>query len=425
MKHLNRSAIFASSLGNMIEWYDFGLLSAFSSLFATLFFPAHDPKTATLEIFGVFATGFIARPLGGFLFGHFGDKIGRALTLRLSILFIGIPTLLMVFLPTYQQIGIYAPILLICIRILQGISLGGEFTGVVIYLGEMAPNNHRAFITSFAGTAANCGILGGSLVAFLTHHYLSTQHFQTYGWRLAYLFGAIITWIIFFLRRNFVETDVFKKIYERHKIVNAPVSTVIKTIPGTMLKVACLALFGMVVYYMCFIYLQTYLVDFVHLNLEQAMTVQISCIVAMLVLVPLGGVLGDKWGRKNTFIVMTAAMLVLAIPCFYLLSSRILLNIILAMSAFTVLSSLDQGTGPATIVEQFPTPLRYSGLAVSYNITQAIFGGTAPFVAAFLMLHFSSTVAPAYYLLVVSLLTLLTVIFSLKETSNRPLWGQT
>ncbi len=190
------SSIISSSIGNILEWYDFGLFSIFSSLFSQLFFPTEDPHIALIATFSIFAVGFFCRPLGALVFGYLGDKFGRASTLRLSILMISLPTLLIGVLPTYHQIGILAPILLTLIRIWQGISIGGEYSGNIIYLAETAPTNYRATFTSFAATGANLGILLAAVVGTLTSSLFTTTQLASWGWRVPYLISGFFCIII-------------------------------------------------------------------------------------------------------------------------------------------------------------------------------------------------------------------------------------
>ena len=189
MRHIIKS-VSVASLGNLLEWYDFGLFASFSLLFSRLFFPNQAPHVALIEIFGVYALGFVCRPLGSILFGMMGDRHGRVKTLRASIFMISLPTILIAFLPTYAHVGVWAPTMLMGLRLLQGVSLGGEFTGVIIYLAESAPQPHRAFLTSFAGTIANVGFLLAGAVAALLAYFMSPVHFSQYGWRIAFLLGG-------------------------------------------------------------------------------------------------------------------------------------------------------------------------------------------------------------------------------------------
>jgi MHS family proline/betaine transporter-like MFS transporter len=195
---LKLRAILTSSLGNVLEWYDFGLYAALSPVFAELFFPSENHTIAILKVFMVFSLGFLIRPIGGIFFGHFGDKIGRVKTLRATIFFMSLTTMLIAFLPTYQHIGFWAPLALIVLRLLQGFSLGGEFTGIIIYLTEIAPKKHRALTASFAGTAANIGILAANTTVLILHYLLTQAQMMTYGWRIAFFIGGLFGVAVFY-----------------------------------------------------------------------------------------------------------------------------------------------------------------------------------------------------------------------------------
>lgn len=417
MNKLNFQLITAVSLGNFLEWYDFGLFSAFAPLLAKLFFPETDHRTALLQVFLIFAVGFLCRPIGALLFGHFGDKVGRIKTLRTSILLISLPTVLIALLPTYEQIGIHASFWLLALRILQGISLGGEFTGIIIYLAETAPLQRRAFCASFAGTAANLGILGGMLVVFILSHTVSLAFYESLGWRLAFLSAGFISLFIVYARLSLLETPVFQGILKNHQLSALPILQAFKEVPFRMLKILGLTLFGSSLYYTCYIYLQSYWVEILHFSSQTSLFLQISSLTSMLLLVPLGGKLCDRWGRRKSFLGMTGFLLVAALPCFYLFKTGLILNAIIGMGVLTLISSMEQGTTSATVVEQFPPALRYSALSFSYNLAQALFGGTAPVIAASLLAYTHDPISPVYYLMFTSLMTFIVVFFTLKETA--------
>lgn len=222
-KHTMFASIASSSLGNVLEWYDFGLFTIFSSLFSRLFFPAENPKLAILATISIFSIGFFCRPIGALLFGYLGDRYGRVLTLRLSILMIAIPTIFVGCLPTYQQIGILAPLLLVLVRMWQGISIGGEYSGNLIYLAESAPRNYRATFTSFASMGSNLGILLATLVGALTTLFFSESFLESWGWRIPYLLSGLICLLVYMFRLRLIETNVFKHLKEekltpRHRL---------------------------------------------------------------------------------------------------------------------------------------------------------------------------------------------------------------
>ncbi len=409
------SAVLASSLGNLLEWYDFGLFAGFSTLFARLFFPHTAPHVAILEVLGIYALGFVCRPLGALLFGHLGDRLGRVKTLRISIFLITLPTIAMGFAPTFAACGIYAPLFLVLLRLIQGISLGGEYTGIIIYLTEIAPKQHRALFACLASTVANLGLLLANGVAGLLQHFLSATAFETLGWRLAFIVGGLLGGGILYGRRFLIETEAFKLLQDQQRIISVPVLAFMRSAWHKMFFCLSLLMLGSVLYYTCFIYLSTFLqqTQATHVNVY---FLQSLCLMGMLLLVPLGGWLCDRIGRQSSFLLISGSVILCTWPCFYWLNQGGYLHIGLALIIFTLISSLEQGTTSVTVVEQFPAPIRYTGVSLSYNLPQAIFGGTAPLIAAWLMLIKHNPLAPAFYLIAIASVTFLSSLFFLRDT---------
>ncbi|MCX7123905.1 MAG: MFS transporter [Gammaproteobacteria bacterium] len=416
MRHIIKSITIAS-LGNLLEWYDFGLFASFSLLFSQLFFPQQSGHLALIEIFAVYAVGFFCRPLGAILFGMMGDRYGRVKTLRASIFAMTLPTILIAFLPTYAMLGIGAPLMLMGLRLFQGMSLGGEFTGVIIYLAESAPRQHRAFLTSFAGTIANVGFLFSGCVAAILVHLMTPEHFAQYGWRLAFLLGGALGLMIFYLQRFLKETHAFSALQGKHEVAQVSFWVVIKATWPKMLLTIGLVMLGSVLYYMSFVYFFS-LLQSLGMSKSVAYILQAVFLGLMLIFVPLGGVLCDHWGRRKTFLILAGAVFTFSLPALYLLLSGHFIYIVLGLLFFVLLSSLEQGTTSITVVEQFPAAFRYSGLSFSYNLAQAIFGGTAPMLAGYLSFIKQSALGPAFYLMGLAAVTFLTALFFLKK--NRP-----
>jgi len=408
-------ALIASSTGNLLEWYDFGLFSSFALIFAQLFFPDSIPAVALVKVFGIYALGFLCRPLGALLFGIMGDHKGRAKTLRASILLISLPTFLIAFVPSFQTAGILGPVLLVCLRLIQGISLGGEFTGTLIYLTEIAPPRHRALYASLAGTIANLGFLAANGIAFLLRQFMSPSMFTLYGWRVAFIIGGLIGLLILYLRRMLIETSTFVHLQEQHRIVPTPFMTALKQFPRKMLLVVGLAMLGAVFYYTWFIYLFNLLpaTQLAHSTVE---LLQSLCLGCMLILVPLGGWVCDLLGRRYSFFIVAGGVFSCAWLCFHWITSGHLGLTLTGLGILTVLSSLEQATTSVTVVEQVPAVVRYTALSVSYNLTQAIFGGTGPLIAAWLVFVWHNPTAPAFYLMVIAAITFGTSFLCLKDT---------
>jgi MHS family proline/betaine transporter-like MFS transporter len=413
-----RKSIISSSVGNLLEWYDFGLFAIFSPLFSRLFFPVEDSHLALIMTFGILALGFLCRPIGALIFGYMGDRKGRARTLRLSILMISLPTLLIGFLPTYAQAGIAAPILLTLLRIWQGISLGGEYSGNLIYLTESAPKNWRATITSLACTGANLGILLAGLVTTATSYYFSAALFQSFGWRLPYILSGLISLLIYCTRLNMEETVVFQQLQTENRLPKNPIIVMWKNNMPEVLRTVGLVCMGSTFYYLCFIYMPTFLMQNLHYSQAKAAALMTFFIGTMIFLVPLAGYLNDHVNRRTMLLINFCLITLVTIPGFYFLTQPQAASIFLTLAVFTILSSLEQATTSVAVVENFPVPARYTGLSLGYNLGNALFGGTAPLVCEWLLTKTHTIYAPAIYIVLCGLLTGSVIFFTVKDTRN-------
>jgi MHS family proline/betaine transporter-like MFS transporter len=414
-------SIIGSSIGNLLEWYDFGLFAVFSPLFSRLFFPSADPHVALIMTFTVLAIGFLCRPIGALLFGYMGDRTGRAKTLRLSILMISLPTLLIGFLPTYQSTGILAPILLTLIRIWQGISLGGEYSGNLIYLTESAPRNKRALITSLAGTGANLGILLAALISAACSHFLSDSVFDSYGWRIPYILSGFLSLFIYFTRLEMQETKVFIQLKNENRLAKNPIKLVFKDNIPQVLRTIGMVCMGSTFYYLCFIYMPTFLMQNLHFSLTKAAGVMTLCIGSMIILVPLSGYISDLINRRKMLLFNVVMIALVTLPGFYFIAQEYMFYIFIVLAIFTLVSSLEQATTSVAVVENYPPPARYTGLSLGYNIGNAIFGGTAPLVCEWLITKTHFIFAPAVYIVGCALVTGFVVFFFVSDTRNASL----
>ena len=404
------SSVLSSSFGNILEWYDFGLFAIFSPVFSELFFPGHNAHVALMETFGVFAIGFFCRPLGALFFGYMGDRKGRAGTIRLSILMISIPTLLIGLLPDYHAAGMLAPVLLLITRIWQGLSIGGEYSGNIIYLGELAPARYRSLFTSLPAVGANLGILLAMLVGGFFSYLFDDATFKAWGWRIPYIVSGLFCLLIYFTRLKLEETPAFLDIRQKNVIDSNPLAAVFKhhTIP--LLRVFGLACMGSTFYYFCFIYLPIILHQELHYSLLKITHIETALIAAMLVLVPLAGYLNDRIGRYRMLLFNAVFISLIIIPGLFILYKNVFVSGILILTVFTLASSLEQGTTPAVLVENFPVAERYTGISLAYNIVNGFLGGTIPFICAWLVIHTRSVIAPGYY---VTFYALVTLVFSI------------
>jgi MHS family proline/betaine transporter-like MFS transporter len=411
-------SIIGGSIGNILEWYDFGLFAIYSPLFTRLFFPHDDPHVAIITIFSVFAVGFLCRPLGALIFGYLGDKTGRVKTLRLSILMISIPTLLIGCLPTYSLVGLWAPVLLLLIRIWQGISLGGEFSGTIIYLTETAPKQRRGAITSLAGTGANIGILLAAAVSAICSHFLVSDSFVQWGWRIPYLISGMICLFVFISRFKMQETSSFCFLKENKLLASNPIKVTFKQNIPHMLKTVGLVCMGSTFYYLCFIYMPTFLMENLQFTISKATNLMTFFVGFMILLVPLAGMLCDRFGRRRMLLFNSVVVALIAVPGFYLLLNSYVASLLLILTLFTIASSLEQATTSIAVVENYPSPARYTGLSFGYNVGVAIFGGTTPLICQWLINKTHMALIPAFYIVGCALITGLVAFFFVQETER-------
>jgi MFS transporter, MHS family, proline/betaine transporter len=416
-----RSSILSSSLGNILEWYDFGLFTIFSSLFGHLFFPSEDPHTAMIATFSIFAVGFICRPIGALIFGYLGDRKGRARTLRLSVLMITLPTLFIGCIPSYQQIGILAPILLTLTRVWQGISIGGEYSGNIIYLAEIAPSRYRATLTSLAGTGANIGVLLAGLVGIASSHLFTEQALHAWGWRIPYLISGIFCLFIYRFRLQIHETQVFDYLKHKKKLVSNPIKVALRDNYLQILRTLGLVCMGSTFYYFCFIYLPLFLTQTMKFTVFNISAVISLFIGSMIILVPIAGFICDKVGRRKMLLFNSIFITLAVVPGFYLLQLNNFTLLLIVLAVFTLASSLEQGTTSVAVVENFPPPARYTGLSLGYNIGNGLLGGTVAIVCESLLTSTSSMLAPALYIAFCAFITGLVVYFFVPETRGERL----
>jgi MHS family proline/betaine transporter-like MFS transporter len=401
------NSIISSTIGNILEWYDFGLFAIFSPIFSELFFPKQNTEVALIETFTVFAIGFLCRPLGALFFGYLGDRQGRAKTIRLSILMISLPTLVIGFLPDYQSIGIFAPILLLFTRIWQGLSIGGEYSGNIIYLGELAPSKHKSFFTSLPAVGANVGILLAMLVGQFSSYLFNDAMFKIWGWRLPYIVSGLFCLLIYVTRLNLEETPAFLEVRKKHRIERNPIFSVFKKHKFYFLRILGLACMGSTFYYFCFIYLPIILHQTFHFSLLETTHLETELIAVMIILVPLAGYLNDRIGRYRMFLFNAILITAIIIPGLSLLYKNIFLVSLFVLMVFTLASSLEQGTTPAVLVENFPVEDRYTGISFAYNIVNGFLGGTIPLICTWLVIHTKSPLAPGWYVTICAAITLI------------------
>jgi MHS family proline/betaine transporter-like MFS transporter len=415
-----KKAVTAGAIGNFVEWYDYSVYGFFATVIASQFFPSEDRVASLLATFAVFAVAFFMRPVGAFVFGHYGDTIGRRNTLAAAVIMMGIATLMIGVLPSYAQIGVLAPILLVVARLLQGFSAGGEWSGSAAFMVEYAPENKRGLYGSWQQVSIVAGLLVGSGMGGLLGTVLSEDALNAWGWRIPFILGMVVALVGLYLRLRVEDTPAFRIIEEKEEITEAPVKESFTAHWRESLTAIGFTVAWTVAYYILLTYMPTYVSETLGIPLTQALLSNAIGLVVLMALIPFTAALSDRIGRKPLLIAFSALIALLTYPLFLLASTQVLAFIVLAQVLFGVIISLFSGPGPAALVEMFPTNVRYSALGVSYNIAVAAFGGTAPFIATYLISRTGSNFSPGFYLIAAAVVTLI-VVSTMKETYREPL----
>ena len=415
-----KKAVTAGAIGNFVEWYDYSVYGFFATVIASQFFPGDDPTAALLATFAVFAVAFFMRPIGAFVFGHYGDTIGRRNTLAAAVIMMGVATLMIGVLPTYGQIGILAPILLVVARLLQGFSAGGEWSGSAAFMVEYAPENKRGLYGSWQQFSIVAGLLVGSGAGALLGTILSEDALNAWGWRIPFILGMVVALVGLYLRLKLEDTPAFRVVAEKNEVTSAPVKESFTAHGGESVTAIGVTVAWTVAYYILLTYMPTYVAQTLGLPLTQALLSNAIGLVVLMILIPFTASISDRVGRKPLMIAFSVLLAVLTYPLFLLASTQVFFLIVIAQVLFGIVISLFSGPGPAALVEMFPTNVRYSALGVSYNLAVAIFGGTAPFIATYLISRTGSSLSPVIYVVVAAVITLFFV-SRMKETHREPL----
>ncbi|MTD53234.1 MFS transporter [Amycolatopsis pithecellobii] len=407
------------AVGNLLEWYDFGVYGYFALVIARQFF-AGGQSTALLLTFASFGVGFLARPLGAIVFGHVGDRGGRRKALTYSVLGMGVATFLIGCAPTYHQIGLAAPVLLTVLRLLQGFASGGEWAGSATYMLESSPPGRRGFATSWQLSSVALSLTLSASVAALINAVMPASAVESWGWRLPFLAGALIVIPAWILRRSAPETSAFETLKANEQVATAPLREAFRTARRPMLKaVGLVALMG-VAYYILLTYLATWLVTWAGFSPALANLTMAIESAALAVATPIFGALSDRIGRKPPMLTACALFAVVSYPVFLLLQNSPAWGVMLLLLVCVVLLGMAVGPATAALAELFPAQVRYTALSIPYHSTTAIFGGFAPFIAAFLVTWTHDGSAPAWYLVAAAVFGFVAVL-TFKETARQPL----
>jgi MFS transporter, MHS family, shikimate and dehydroshikimate transport protein len=413
--------VFASCFGTIIEWYDFLIYATAATLvFNKAFFPTFDPLASTLAALGTYAVGFLARPLGGALFGHFGDRLGRKSMLVLTLFIMGLSTFCIGLLPTYERIGVFAPILLMLLRVVQGVGLGGEWGGASLMVLEHAPADRRGFYTSFVQVGFPIGLVLATLVFSLVAK-LPDADFASYGWRIPFLASIVLLGVGVFVRTRVPETPVFEGLKQREALSDNPVGEVVGQNTRTFLIAVGLKLSEVSWVYMLSVFIVGYATG--KLGLPKSMMLDAVLYAALLELItlPLFGWLSDRFGRRPLYIWGALFTIAFAFPLFWLIDSK---STVLIFTAVTIAMNFGHGMmfGPESCYfpELFGARVRYSGASFGFQASAAIGGGFAPIIATAMVGYFGGTGGVSIMMIVLGLITLAAALAA-HETRGKPL----
>jgi len=403
-----RRAVIAATIGTAIEWYDFFLYSTVTGLvFAKLYFPHSDPWVGTLEAFAIYAVGFIARPIGAAIFGHYGDRIGRKSTLIATLLLMGVATFAVALVPTYQSIGIWGAVILTVLRFIQGVGVGGEWGGSVLMSMEWARNDKtRGLIASWPQFGVPCGLFLANL-AVLAFSQMSGEAFLAWGWRIPFALSLVLVAVGLYIRLGIMETPVFAKLLAEQKIDRTPMLSVITEHPKEILLSAFARMAEQAPFYIFTAFIFSYGTGTLHVSRDFLLTAVLAASVLSFVSIPVFGHLSDQIGRRKMYMIGAAVTGVFGFIYFDLIETGSQPIIFLAIILSLVPHDMMYGPQAALIAESFTGRLRYSGASLGYQLASVIAGGPAPLIAAWLFGTFHSATAIAVYIAACAVISLI------------------
>ena len=414
-----RKVITASFIGNFVEWFDYAAYGYLAATISKVFFPESDPTTALLATFAVFAISFLVRPIGGVVWGRIGDRVGRRTALSWSILIMSGATVCIALLPGYASVGLLAPVLLLLVRVVQGFSASGEYAGASSFLVEYAPPNRRGLYASVVPASTASGLLLGSLLAALLTGVLSDPQLHSWGWRLPFLLAAPMGLIGRYIRIRLEDTPVFRAL-EDSEVPPVPLGQLFTENRRPLMIAIGAAILNAVAFYVLLSYMPTYLSEELHFGASESFLATTVALVTYIGCIFFTGIASDRFGRKKMLITASLLFIALSVPSFLLLNGAGFLLVVLIQVVMGGVLTLNDGTLPSFLSELFPTRVRYTGFAFSFNLANALFGGTAPFVCTLLIAKTGSEIAPAWYLVAAALVSLAAVLAS-TETFRKPL----
>jgi metabolite-proton symporter len=403
-----RRAVIASTVGTAIEWYDFFLYGTAAGLvFGKLYFPNSDPLSATLLAFGTYFIGFVGRPIGAAIFGHYGDRIGRKATLIATLLCMGLATFAIAFVPTYASIGIWGAVLLTVLRMIQGIGVGGEWGGSVLLAMEWSRTQHqRGLVASWPQFGVPCGLLLANLAVLAFSKWATGDDFLAWGWRIPFALSIVLVGVGLWIRLGIMETPVFQEVLDKEKTEKAPVLEVIRKQPKEIILSALLRMSEQAPFYIFTAFIFAYAVGTLKMSRDLILGAVMVAACVSFVTIPLAGHISDKIGRKNMYLIGVVMMGLFGFLYFGMVDTAIPSAVFIAIVLSLIPHDVQYGPQAALIAESFTPRLRYSGASLGYQLASLIAGGPAPLIATALFAAYGSGYAIAIYIAACAVISL-------------------
>ncbi|MEU9560002.1 glycine betaine/L-proline transporter ProP [Streptomyces fumanus] len=421
---LVRRAVKAAALGNAMEWFDFGVYSYIAVTLGKVFFPSGDPTAQLLSTFGAFAAAFLVRPLGGVVFGPLGDRVGRQKVLAVTMIMMAAGTFAIGLIPSYAAIGVWAPVLLLVARLVQGFSTGGEYAGAATFIAEYAPDKRRGFLGSWLEFGTLAGYIGGAGLVTLMTALLSDGDLMSWGWRVPFLVAGPMGVVGLYLRMRLEETPAFAAQVAASEAARprVPLREMVAGQWRALLLCVGLVLVFNVTDYMLLSYMPSYLTSELAYDETHGLLVVLAVMALMMVVQPFAGALTDRVGRRPVIAAGCAGFLLLSVPALLLIRDGSLWAVGLGMAALGLLLVCFTASMPAALPALFPTRVRYGSLSIGFNVSVSLFGGTTPLVVTALIGATGDMMMPAYYMMAAAVIGG-TATWYLTESAGRPLPG--
>ncbi|MFC5589782.1 MFS transporter [Sporosarcina soli] len=417
-----KKAVAGAAIGNLIEWFDYASYGYLAVVIAAVFFAPGNATAALLGAFAVFSVSFIVRPIGGLIWGYLGDKIGRKRVLVFTITIMSLSTFTIGLLPGYAAIGMMAPLLLLICRLIQGFSASGEYAGAASFISEYAPNSRRGLLVSMVPTSTAAGLMLAVVIVSLLEFNLTTEALHSWGWRIPFLLSGPLGIIGLLIRLKLEDTPLFKEMDQSKKGNATGLFQGVKQNRKQVLIAFGIICLNAVGFYTILSYMPTYLTQELGFSVMKGILITLISLGTYVIILPFVGMLADRMGRKPVLIGASILFLLFTYPAFWLLSIGGPYAILALVMLGFVLAGND-GVLATFLTEMFPTSVRFSCFALSFNTGNAIFGGTAPLIATFLIAQTGNTFAPAFYLMAAAFIAFVFLLMT-KETANKPLRGQ-